>query len=271
MTEQSATNQDKDFAQRYARQMIMPLIGAAGQAKLSAATVLLVGVGGLGAPCALYLAAAGVGKLILVDDDRVAISNLQRQIIFVTEDQGKAKVTAAQHRLAGLNPYVGVECVDSMLTVENAERLIAGADIVADGSDNIATRYLVNDTCHRLRKPLVAAAVTGFDGQMTVIRSYHRDNPCYRCLFPAPERDSGGGGGGGGGGGENDVFGDCRGQGVLGPAAGVMGSLQAAEIIKEILGIGESLIGRLVMYDALSTEIRHFTYQKRVGCLCQRT
>ena len=243
-------------AERYARQIIMPQIGKAGQAKLAASKILLVGVGGLGSPVALYLAAAGVGHLILVDDDRVSLSNLQRQILFDNNAVGQSKIAAATQRILAINPEIKVTGVTGMLTQENAESLIGLADIVADGSDNLKTRYLVNDTCHKMRRTLVAAAVTGFDGQMTVIKSFDGENPCYRCLFGGDEASES----------DGDVFGDCSGLGVLGPAAGVMGSLQAAEIIKEIVGIGESLVGKLVIYDSLATETRMIKYQKRAGC-----
>ncbi|MDI9350293.1 MAG: HesA/MoeB/ThiF family protein [Candidatus Symbiobacter sp.] len=245
-----------DVAARYARQIILPQIGPAGQAKIAASSVLLIGMGGLGSPVALYLAAAGVGRLILVDDDKVALSNLQRQVIYRQTDIGRAKIDAAAEHLRALNPNLRLDLCPTMLTEKNAASLVEMADIVADGSDNLATRYLVNDSCHQARKPLVAAAVTAFDGQLTVIRSYEGDNPCYRCLFPAsPDAPS-------------DIFANCSGLGVLGPAAGVMGSLQAVEIIKQILGIGESLVGRLVIYDALAARLHTIHYAKTPGCRC---
>jgi molybdopterin-synthase adenylyltransferase len=229
---------------RYARHLVLREIGGPGQAKIRAAKVLIVGAGGLGSPVALYLAAAGVGEIGIVDDDAVSLSNLQRQILFATEDVGKPKVNAAAERLLALNPGVRVRRHHVRLTAANVENLIAGYDIIADGSDNFETRFLVNDASHAAKKILVSAAVTEFDGQLATFKAWDKSGayPCYRCLFPAPPPPS--------------TVRSCSETGVLGAAAGVMGSLQALEVLKQITGMGENLAGKILITDTLNWRFR---------------
>jgi len=238
---------------RYARHIVLAEIGGTGQARLIAARVLVIGAGGLGAPLLHYLAAAGVGTLGVIDDDRVDLSNLQRQVIHRTADIGTAKVDSARRALAEINPEVAVRAHKERLTAANAEKIIAGYDIVADGSDNFATRYLLNDTCFRLKKPLVAAAILRFDGQISTYKAWHgAGHPCLRCLFPeAPSEDA---------------VPSCAQAGVLGALAGTLGALQATEVVKEILGIGRSLSGRLLTYDALDGSFEELAVEKRPDC-----
>jgi molybdopterin/thiamine biosynthesis adenylyltransferase len=238
---------------RYARHIVLTEIGGTGQAKLIAAKALVVGAGGLGAPLLQYLAAAGVGTLGVIDDDAVDLSNLQRQVIHRTTDVGMPKVESAHRALGDINPEVRVVMHPSRLTPDNAAEIVAGYDIVADGSDNFATRYLVNDTCYRFKKPLVAAAILRFDGQISTYKAYQgADHPCLRCLVPeAPSEDA---------------VPSCAQAGVLGALAGTLGALQATEVVKEILGIGRSLSGRLIMYDALAGSFDEMTLEKRRDC-----
>jgi len=240
--------------ERYARHLVLRQVGGTGQAKIRAARVLIVGEGGLGSPLALYLAAAGVGTLGLVDDDTVSLSNLQRQILFTTGDVGRPKTEAAAEALAALNPGVTVETHPVRLTADNAKILIGGYDIIADGSDNFDTRFLVNDTCFVLRKTLVSAAVTEFEGQLATFKPYDQSGayPCYRCLFP--EQPAPG------------MVPNCSETGVIGAAAGVMGSLAALEVLKEIAGIGEGLAGRLLIYEALSARFRTVILRPDPAC-----
>ena len=240
--------------ERYARHLVLRQVGGTGQAKIRAARVLIVGAGGLGSPLALYLAAAGVGTLGLVDDDTVSLSNLQRQILFTTSDVGRPKTEAAAEALAALNPGVTVETHPVRLTADNAKILIGGYDIIADGSDNFDTRFLVNDTCFVLRKTLVSAAVTEFEGQLATFKPYDQSGayPCYRCLFP--EQPAPG------------MVPNCSETGVIGAAAGVMGSLAALEVLKEIAGIGEGLAGRLLIYEALSARFRTVILRPDPAC-----
>lgn len=239
---------------RYARHIVLAEVGGTGQSRLIAARVLVVGAGGLGAPLLQYLAAAGVGTLGVVDADRVDLSNLQRQVIHRTSDIGRAKVESARQALAEINPEVVVEVHEERLQADNAERLVSGYDIVADGSDNFATRFLLNDVCHRLRKTLVAAAILRFDGQISTYKAWAGgDNPCLRCVFPeAPSEEA---------------VPSCAQAGVLGSLAGTLGALQATEVVKEILGIGRSLSGRLVMYDALAGTFDEMAISRRPHCL----
>jgi molybdopterin-synthase adenylyltransferase len=230
--------------ERYARHIVLREVGGVGQAKLKAARVLVVGAGGLGSPAILYLAAAGVGTIGIVDDDQVALSNLQRQIAHRTEDVGQPKAASAARAATAINPHVAVEIHPVRLTADNALDLIGRYDIVADGSDNFATRFLINDACYFAKKILVSAAVTEFDGQLATYRAHDKSGayPCYRCLFPAPPPPG--------------TAPSCSETGVLGAAAGVMGTLQALEVLKEITGIGESLAGKLLIYEALATRFR---------------
>ncbi len=237
--------------ERYARHIVLREVGGPGQAKLKAARVLVVGAGGLGAPVLLYLAAAGVGTVGVVDDDDVSLSNLQRQIIFATADIGRPKVEASADTVKGLNPLVNVETHHLRLVAANAIDLISRYDIVADGSDNFATRYLVSDACYFARKPLVTAAVGTFDGTLTSIRAHETRadgtrNPTYRCLFPEPPPAG--------------TVPACAEAGILGALPGVLGSLMALEVIREIVGFGEGLVGRLLMVDARSMRFETLSY-----------
>jgi molybdopterin-synthase adenylyltransferase len=237
--------------ERYARHIVLQEIGGPGQAALKAARVLVVGAGGLGAPALLYLAAAGVGAVGIVDDDAVALSNLQRQVIHATAEIGEAKVESAAGAIRRLNPHVKVETHAARLVAANAVALIGRYDIVADGSDNFATRYLVSDACFFAKKPLVTAAVGVFDGTLTTIRAHERNadgtfNPTYRCLFPEPPPPG--------------SVPACAEAGILGALTGVLGSLMALEVIREIVGFGEGLIGRLLMFDARAMRFETLRY-----------
>jgi adenylyltransferase/sulfurtransferase len=239
--------------QRYARHIVLAEIGGLGQARLLAARVLVVGAGGLGAPLLQYLAAAGVGTLGVVDPDRVDLSNLQRQVIHRTADIGTAKVESAQRALGEINPDVKVVAHRERLTPENAERIIDSYELVADGSDNFATRYLVNDVCYRLKKILVTAAILRFDGQISTYKAWQgAGHPCLRCLFPVSPSE--------------DAVPSCAQAGVLGSLAGTLGALQATEVVKEILGVGRSLSGRMLMYDALGATFDEVSIAKRADC-----
>src|SRR5579883_1223904 len=232
--------------QRYARHLILDEVGEEGQARLLAARVLVVGAGGLGSPLLLYLAAAGVGTIGIVDSDRVDLTNLQRQIIHATERIGILKTASAQRTLAAINPDVHVETHPVRLDAGNAQALIGAYDLVADGSDNFTTRYLVNDWCFRLGKPLVAAALSPF-------KAYLGDgHPCYRCLFREPP--------------PADMVPRCETAGILGAVAGVLGTLQAVEVLKELLGIGDSLDGALLIYDALRARFHRIRIAKDPQC-----
>ena len=233
--------------ERYARHIVLKEIGGPGQQKLLGARVLVIGAGGLGSPALLYLAAAGAGTLGIIDDDKVSLSNLQRQIIQDTDHLDAAKTQSAAATIARLNPDVKVELHEERLTAQNALEIISRYDIVADGCDNFATRFLVSDACFLARRPLVSAAVGPFEGQLATFKPYEKDEegtplPTYRCLVPeAPAPGS---------------IPTCESAGVLGALTGVMGSLQALEVIKEITGAGESLTGKLLIYDALDTRFR---------------
>ena len=238
---------------RYARHIVLAEIGGVGQARLIAARVLVIGAGGLGAPLLQYLAAAGIGTLGVIDHDRVDLSNLQRQVIHRTADIGVAKVSSARRALLDINPEVTVIAHDERLAADNAERIVAGYDIVADGSDNFATRYLLNDLCYRLKKILVSAAILRFDGQISTYKAWQgAGHPCLRCIFPAAPSE--------------DAVPSCAQAGVLGALAGTLGALQATEVVKEILGIGRSLSGRLLMYDALGASFDEMAIAKRPDC-----
>ncbi len=241
----SLTDQELE---RYARHIVLREVGGTGQARIRAAKVLVVGAGGLGSPIALYLAAAGVGVLGLVDDDRVSLSNLQRQILFRTADIGRSKVEAGAQVLAALNPGVRVQTHDLRLTADNAPGLIAPYDVVIDGSDNFDTRFALADAAYAAQKTLVSAAVTEFDGQL----STYKGRPCYRCFNPAPPPPGN--------------VPNCSETGVLGAAAGVMGALAALEALKEIAGIGESLAGKLLIYEALSVRFRTIILHPDPAC-----
>jgi molybdopterin/thiamine biosynthesis adenylyltransferase len=237
--------------ERYARHIVLADVGGPGQQKLKASRVLVVGAGGLGAPAIQYLAAAGVGTLGIVDDDSVSLSNLQRQVIHPTAAVGMAKVESAREAVARLNPHVEVEVHALRLGAENVEGLVAGYDIVLDCTDNFATRYVVSDACFRARKPLVTAAVGQFDGSITTLKPHlvaadGTPNPTYRCVFPEAPPDG--------------LLPTCAEAGILGALVGVIGSLQALEAIKEIVGIGEGLVGRLLLYDARGARFETIRY-----------
>ncbi len=223
---------------RYGRQILMPEVGLEGQARLRAASVLGVGAGGLGSPLLMYLAAAGIGRIGVIDFDRVDVSNLHRQVMYGDSDLGLSKAQRAAQRIRDINPHLDVEVYDEALSPENAAEIVARYDLVADGTDNFPTRYLVNDTCVRLGKPNVHGAIFRFEGQVSVFDAAR--GPCYRCLFPEP--------------------------GVLGVLPGIIGCLQASEVVKLVLGIGEPLVGRLLMFDALTNETRIMRIPKDSEC-----
>lgn len=249
---------DEEQIARYARQIVLPEIGGAGQARLALARVLVVGVGGLGSPLLLYLAAAGVGCLGFVDDDVVDRSNLHRQVLFDDRDIGRAKVEAAAERLARIAPGARLHPLALRVTPANAAELVADYDLVADGSDNFATRRAVHDACYRRRVPLVSASVQGMDGQLTTFVAFRGPpHPCLHCLFPEEP--------------EAGVLPSCAQGGVLGPAAGVVGALQAVEVVKELVGGFDSLSGRLLVYDARAADLRPLRVARRPDCaFCRR-
>jgi len=245
---------DDDFAERYSRHLRLPEVGLEGQKRLAASRVLLVGAGGLGSPAAFYLAAAGVGTLRLVDDDVVDRSNLQRQILHTDARVGAAKVASAAATLSALNPRTRLEPMRERITSDNVERVLDQVDVVIDGADNFAARYLLNDACVKLGKPLVYGAVHRFEGQLSVFDAgRHRgDAPCYRCLFPEPPPP--------------EAAPNCSQAGVLGVLPGVIGLLQATEAIKLLLGLGEPLVGRLLHFDALAMRFRETRLQADPDC-----
>ncbi|MFQ5399385.1 MAG: molybdopterin-synthase adenylyltransferase MoeB [Anaerolineae bacterium] len=236
--------------QRYSRHLIMPEVGMAGQKKLKAASVLLIGAGGLGSPLAMYLAAAGVGRIGLVDYDVVDYTNLQRQIIHGTRDVGRPKLESAKKRILDINPHVQVDTYEVPLTSANALEIFEPYDIIIDGTDNFPTRYLTNDACVLLGKPNVYGSIFRFEGQVSVF--YAKEGPCYRCLFPEPPPPG--------------LVPSCAEGGVLGVLPGTVGAMQATEAIKLILGIGQSMIGRLLLYDALNMEFTEVRLRKNPNC-----
>ena len=238
---------------RYSRHLLLPEVSLEGQARLKAGSVLVVGAGGLGSPAALYLAAAGVGKIGLADFDAVDVSNLQRQVLYETGDVGRPKVESARERLTALNPHVDVALFPERLTRENATGILEKFDVVLDGTDNFATRYLTNDACFLLGKPNVYGSIYRFEGQVSVFQP--GKGPCYRCLFPSPP--------------DPGLVPSCAEGGVLGVLPGVVGALQATEALKLLLGIGRSLAGRLLLYDALALAFREIALARDPGCpLC---
>jgi molybdopterin-synthase adenylyltransferase len=245
-----------DEIQRYKRHLVLREVGGQGQQALKAARVLVIGAGGLGSPVVMYLAAAGVGTIGIVDDDAVSLDNLQRQIVHATPDVGRPKVASARDRIAGLNPHVAVNAHNTRIDASNALELISGYDLVVDGSDNFATRYLVSDACFLAKKTLVFAALGPFDGYVTTLRPFAtgvdgQPLPTYRCLFPeAPAADT---------------VANCAEAGILGAVAGVIGTLAAVEVLKEITGVGESLTSRLLMYDARASRFETLKYKWDAG------
>ena len=245
-----------DELERYARHIVLREVGGPGQAALKASRVLVIGAGGLGAPALMYLAAAGVGALGVVDDDTVSLSNLQRQVIHATPDVGRLKVESAGERIHALNPHVRLVAHGQRLDAGNALALLNAYDLVLDGSDNFETRYLVSDACFFAGKPLITAALGMFDGSLTTIRAHQRNaegefNPTYRCLFPEPPLPG--------------TVPACAEAGVLGALAGVLGSMMALEAIREIVGFGDGLVGRLVMVDARAMRFETLRYKRDPG------
>jgi len=244
-----------DQRERYSRHMLMPEVGLEGQVKLLDAKVLLLGAGGLGAPAALYLAAAGVGTIGIVDDDDVDLSNLQRQVIHTTAGVGTPKVDSAQEAMNALNPDVNVVKHPVRLDASNIMEIIEAYDVVVDGADNFPTRYLLNDATVRLGIPVVSASILGFDGQLSVFKPF--DGPCYRCLYPVPP--------------PAELAPSCGANGVLGVLPGTMGLLQATEVIKLVVGTGEPLIGRLLLYEALGATFTELKVRRDPECpVCSR-
>jgi len=242
--------------ERYARHIVLREVGGVGQARFKAARVLVVGAGGLGSPAILYLAAAGVGTIGVADFDTVSLSNLQRQIAHRAADVGRPKTESAARAARAINPNVAIKAHAVRIDVDNVQDIVSRYDAVADGSDNFATRFLIADACYFAGKTLVSAAVTEFDGQLATFKAHDKTGawPCYRCLFPGPPPGTAP---------------SCSETGILGAAAGVMGTLQALEVLKEIAGVGESLAGRLLIYDALATRFRTVTVRPDAACaLC---
>jgi molybdopterin-synthase adenylyltransferase len=243
--------------ERYARHIVMEEVGEEGQEKLLNARVLVIGAGGLGSPVLMYLAAAGVGTLGIVDFDVVDTSNLQRQIVHSTENVGDPKVVSATERLHDINPEVKVEAHRARFTVENAMDLVSKYDILVDGSDNFTTRYLANDAAFFAKKPLVPGALLRFEGQLATFRAFEEgeNRPCYRCLFPSPPKPN--------------MVPRCETAGIFGAVAGVIGTLQATEVLKELLGLGDGLSGRLLLYQGLSGNFRTLKVKRDPACaLC---
>jgi molybdopterin/thiamine biosynthesis adenylyltransferase/rhodanese-related sulfurtransferase len=247
---QPAATLTKHEILRYSRHLIMPEVGMEGQLKLKQARVLCIGTGGLGAPLGLYLAAAGVGRIGVVDFDTVDFTNLQRQILFGTEDVGRRKIEAGAERLRSLNPEIQIDPIEAKLTSENALELFKDYDIIVDGTDNFPTRYLVNDACILLGKPNVYGSIFRFEGQITIFG--YPGGPCYRCLYPEPPPPG--------------LVPSCAEGGVLGVLPGIVGAIQAAETLKLILGKGEYLIGRLLLFDALAMRFRELKLRKNPEC-----
>lgn len=240
-----------DEVERYARHLVLAEIGGPGQQKLKKASMLVIGAGGLGAPALLYLAAAGVGRLVVVDDDIVSLSNLQRQVIHTTQTIGQPKTESAGALVAALNPHVAFEGVNARITADNAMELVSSVDVVIDGSDNFSTRYLVSDACALAGRPLVTAALGRFDATVTTLRPHEKNadgapNPTYRCLFPEPPPAG--------------TVPTCAEAGILGALAGVAGSLVALEAVRAVVGFGEGLIGRLLMIDTMSMRFETLSY-----------
>jgi adenylyltransferase/sulfurtransferase len=240
---------------RYARHIILPEVGGEGQRRLLDARVLVVGAGGLGSPVALYLAAAGVGTIGLVDFDEVDITNLQRQVLHTTSDVGRLKTTSGAETIHSINPDVKVVEINERLDSSNALRVLDDFDVVVDGSDNFPTRYLLNDACYLTKTPLVSGSIFQFEGQVSVFDARRDDSPCYRCLFPMPPPPG--------------SVPNCAQAGVFGVLAGTVGTIQATEVVKLLAGIGEPLVGRLLLYDALETRFTSVRVKRDDACpLC---
>ena len=245
----------EDEIQRYARHITLPQVGGIGQRKLMNAKVLVIGAGGLGSPLLLYLAAAGLGTIGIIDDDKVELSNLQRQIIHKTNKIGAHKTDSAKETILSINPNINIITYKERFSISNAEKIISKYDIVADGSDNFGTRFLANDVCFLSKTTLVSAAILRFEGQISTYTAYKDSNCCYRCLWPEPP--------------PKGLIASCGEAGVFGALAGSIGSIQAIEVLKEILGIGKSLNNFLLIFDTLSSEMRKIKINKDNKCqLC---
>jgi len=244
------TTLSHEEVRRYSRHLVMPEVGMDGQKRLKAASILLIGAGGLGSPLAMYLAAAGIGRIGLVDYDLVEYSNLQRQIIHGTADVGRSKIASAKATMLDINPHIQVDTYEVALTSANAMEIIAPYDVIIDGTDNFPTRYLTNDACVLLGKPNVYGSIFRFEGQLSVF--YAEEGPCYRCLFPEPPPPG--------------LVPSCAEGGVLGILPGTIGAMQATEAVKLILGVGDSMIGRLMLYDALNMETTEVQLRKNPSC-----
>ncbi|MCC7546794.1 MAG: molybdopterin-synthase adenylyltransferase MoeB [Burkholderiales bacterium] len=253
MAQRDASRIDLDDEQllRYSRHILLPEIGIDGQEKLLAAHAVIIGAGGLGSPIALYLAASGVGRLTLCDHDKVDLTNLQRQIVHDTGTIGLAKVDSAQRRLHAINPQVQVRTVEARVAADELDTLVSDADVVLDATDNFATRHAINRACVRRRRPLVSGAGVRFDGQVSVFDLRNADSPCYHCLFPEA--------------GDLEEM-RCAVMGVFAPLVGIVGSVQAAEALKLLMGVGQPLVGRLLLLDALSMQWRSVRLQKDPTC-----
>ena len=239
---------------RYSRQIILKKVGVIGQKKLLKSSVLIVGAGGLGSPIAIYLTALGIGKIGIVDKDNVEISNLSRQIIFETNDVNKNKSSAAISKLRKINPDIQLKSFNKNLTIANINQIAKKFDLIVDGSDNFRTRFLINDYCLKNKKILVSGAISKFDGQVYTFNFSKKKSPCLRCFIPRMPR--------------NPDIDNCEYEGVLGPLAGIIGSIQANEAVKEILGIGNSLCGHILIIDALKLTFRKVKLNKRSDCYC---
>jgi len=247
----------KNQIERYSRQIILKKVGIMGQKKLLGSSVLVVGAGGLGSPIAIYLAAMGIGEIGIIDNDYVELSNLTRQIIFTTSDIKKNKSIAAVSKLKKINPTIKLHIFKKKLTKKNIDSVSKKFDLIVDGSDNFRTRFLINDYCLKKRKILVSGAINKFDGQIYIFNFLKKKSPCLRCFIPRMPLDL--------------DFDNCEYEGVLGPLGGIIGSIQANEIIKEILGIGNSLCGYILIFDALKTNFRKIKLNKRSDCSCNET
>jgi len=244
----------KKQIERYSRQIILKKVGVHGQKKLLRSSVLIVGAGGLGSPISIYLTAAGIGKIGIVDKDNVEISNLNRQIIFTTNDVKKDKSKTAISNLKKINPDVKLEFFDKKLSSKNMHKISKNFDIVVDGSDNFKTRFLVNDYCFKRKKILVSGAISKFDGQIYTFNFTKKKSPCLRCFIPIVP--------------DNPDVDNCEYEGILGPIAGIVGSIQANEVIKEVLNIGETLCGYILILDTLKLKFRKVKLNKRTNCYC---
>ena len=244
---------EKDI-QRYARQIVLKNIGFDGQKKLMVSKVFILGVGGLGSPVSMYLASADIGYLGIADFDKVELSNLQRQVLFDQKSINKSKVDVAKKKLLLINPKLKINIYKNKITKENVDKIIKKYDVVVDGSDNFQTKYLINDSCIKNKKTLVSAALRGFEAQITTIKGWvkSKNNPCYRCMFPQSNKTE-----------QNENYQDC---GIVGGIAGIAGSLQSVEVIKDILGIGKNLVGKLIIIDMLFNRFKEIKFKKNKKC-----